>query len=122
ILYNVPSRTSSCIEPETVIRLAQHPHIIGIKEASGRLDAVERIIGETDPEQFTVVSGEDHLVCDIMRRGGRGVISATANRWPREFQRLCDLGAAGDWERAAKLQEALLPCVKATFAVKNPIP
>lgn len=122
ILYNVPGRTSSCIEPETVIRLARHPLIIGIKEASGRLDAVERIIGETDPENFSVVSGEDHLVCEIMRRGGRGVISATANRWPREFQRLCDLGAAGEWERAAKLQEALLPCVKATFAVKNPIP
>ncbi|GAB4321835.1 MAG: 4-hydroxy-tetrahydrodipicolinate synthase [Candidatus Sumerlaeia bacterium] len=122
ILYNIPSRTGSCIEPATVIRLARHPAIIGIKEASGRLDAVERIIAETDPEHFTVVSGEDHLVFEIMKRGGRGVISATANRWPLEFQRLCDLCAAGQWERARRLQDALLPCVKAVFAVKNPIP
>ena len=122
LVYNVPGRTGSNIAAETTIELAQHPAIIGIKEASGDLDQVQAIVDAIDPEQFTIVSGEDHLVGEIMRRGGRGVISASANQWPGEFQRLCDLANAGEHEKAAELQEALLPCVRAVFGVKNPIP
>lgn len=122
ILYNVPGRTGSNLEAETVIELAKHPAIVGLKEASGKLEQVQAILDGTRREEFTVVSGEDHLVAEIIRRGGGGVISASANRWPREFQRLCDLGLAGDHGRAAELQTALLPCVEAVFAIKNPIP
>ena len=122
ILYNVPGRTNSDLSAETVVRLAAHPNIIGIKEASGNLEKIEEILERTDREAFRVVSGEDHLVYEIMRRGGTGVISATANRWPRPFQRLCDLCREEQWEAASELQEALLPCCRAAFSVKNPIP
>ena len=122
VMYNVPGRTGSNLEADTVIELSKHPAIIAVKEASGKLDQVQRILDHTDRAEFTVVSGEDHLVAEVVRRGGGGVISASANRWPGEFQRLCDLGLAGEHEKAAELQAALLPCVDATFAIKNPIP
>lgn len=122
ILYNVPSRTSSNLEAATVIELSRHPYIIGVKEASGNLEQIKKIIEGTNRDHFAVVSGEDHLVYAIMKMGGVGVISASANRWPREFQTLCDLCAAGEWEKAEALQKALQPCVDATFCVKNPIP
>lgn len=122
ILYNVPSRTRSNIDADTAIELAKHPAIVALKEASGDLDQVQRILDGTDRKSFAMLSGEDHLVADIIKRGGTGVISASANRWPREFQTLCELALAGDHAKAAQLQEALLPCVAATFCVKNPIP
>ena len=122
ILYNVPGRTSSNLSAETIIQLSKHPNIIGVKEASGDLEKIEKIIAETDRKTFQVVSGEDHLVYDIMKRGGTGVISAAANRWPREFQVLTELAEEEKWEEAEELQKALLPCVKAVFCAKNPIP
>jgi len=122
ILYNVPSRTSSNLEADTAIELSRHPYIIGIKEASGNMDQIKKIIDGTNRDHFGVVSGEDHLVYAIMKMGGLGVISATANRWPREYQALCDLCEAGQWDKAEELQKALQPCVDATFCVKNPIP
>ncbi|MDK2972364.1 MAG: 4-hydroxy-tetrahydrodipicolinate synthase [Candidatus Sumerlaeota bacterium] len=122
ILYNVPSRTGSNLDAASCIELAQHPGIIGVKEASGNIEQVQEILDNTDPDKFAVVSGEDHMVAEIVKRGGQGVISASANRWPREFQTLCDLALAGEHEKAAELQAALLPCVDAVFSVKNPIP
>lgn len=122
ILYNVPSRTNSNITPQTCIALAAHPAIVAVKEASGNLEQVQAIIDGTRREEFAVVSGEDHLVADIIRMGGIGVISASANVWPGEFQALCELALAGEHEKAAELQAALAPCVAATFCVKNPIP
>jgi 4-hydroxy-tetrahydrodipicolinate synthase len=122
VLYNVPSRTKSNIESETAIELSVHPAILAVKEASGDLEQIRRIIEGTRGRDFTVVSGEDDQVAAIMRMGGSGVISASANRWPREFQTLTELAAAGEHEKAEELQKALLPCVRATFSVKNPIP
>lgn len=122
VMYNVPSRTKSNLEAATCIELAKHPAIIGVKEASGDLKQVGEILAKTDRESFTVVSGEDDQVAAIMRMGGRGVISASANRWPREFQVLTELANAGNHAAAAELQEALLPCVRAVFSAKNPIP
>lgn len=122
VLYNVPSRTKSNIEAETAIELAHHPAIIALKEASGDLEQVRRIIDGTRDQDFTVVSGEDDQVAAIIKLGGSGVISASANRWPREFQVLTELANAGEHEKAAELQAALLPCIRAVFCVKNPIP
>ncbi|MGF1571922.1 MAG: 4-hydroxy-tetrahydrodipicolinate synthase [Sumerlaeia bacterium] len=122
ILYNVPSRTASNISAETTIKLADHPAIIGTKEASGNLDQIHTIIDATKDKGFVVVSGEDHMVAEIIQLGGTGVISASANRWPLEFQTLCELALDGKLEQAAQLQVALQPCVDAVFSVKNPIP
>jgi len=122
VLYNVPSRTASDLAAETTIALAGHPSIVAIKEASGDLDKVQAILDGTDREQFAVVSGEDHLVAEIVKRGGVGVISASANVWPAEFERVARLALAGRHEQAAELQQALLPCIEAVFSAKNPIP
>lgn len=122
VMYNVPARTKSNLEAETVCELARHPAIKSVKEASGDLAQIQRIIEGTRGEDFTVVSGEDDQVAAIMKMGGSGVISASANQWGREFQRMTELAAEGRHDAAAELQEALLPCVRATFCVKNPIP
>lgn len=122
IMYNVPSRTKSNLESESVIELARHPAVIAVKEASGDIDQIQRILDGTMRDEFTVISGEDHMVAEIMKRGGTGVISASANQWPREFQAMCDLALAGEHDKAAELQEALLPCINAVFCAKNPIP
>lgn len=122
VLYNIPGRTGSRIEPDTMVRLAEHPAIVAVKDATGDLASLETIRAKTDPEAFALISGEDHLVVDVMRRGGVGVISASANRWPAEFQRITELATAGEWDAAAELQAALQPCVDAVFGVKNPIP
>ncbi|MGL4514818.1 MAG: 4-hydroxy-tetrahydrodipicolinate synthase [Lacipirellulaceae bacterium] len=122
ILYNIPGRTGSRIEAETLISLAEHPAIVAVKDATGDLAALERVAEATDRDTFALLSGEDHLVVEVARRGGVGVISASANRWPREFQRLAELAIGGEWSAADELQAALQPCVDAVFCVKNPIP
>ena len=122
VLYNVPGRTASNLVLETIIHLSHHPNIIGIKEASGVLPKIQEILENTNRKEFQVISGEDHLVYDIMKLGGTGVISASANRWPLEFQRLTELALKGKWKEAEELQEALLPCTQAVFCAKNPIP
>ncbi len=124
ILYNVPGRTSSKIEPETVMTLIDHvENIIGIKEASGDLEAVKRIIAYTNPDRFRVVSGEDHLVAEIIKEGGTGVISASANIAPKYFVEITKAALAGDHQEARRLQEEILPLVKqGVFYKKNPIP
>jgi 4-hydroxy-tetrahydrodipicolinate synthase len=122
ILYNIPGRTGSRIEADTLIRLAEHPAIVAVKDATGDLESLERVAAGTDRETFALLSGEDHLVVEVARRGGVGVISASANRWPREFQVLAELATAGEWDAAEELQAALQPCVDAVFCVKNPIP
>ncbi len=119
ILFGIPPAPG---EAATVIELSRHPYIIGVKEASGNMDQIKAIIDGTNRDHFAVVSGEDHLVHAIMKLGGQGVISATANRWPREFQTLCELCLAGEWTKSEELQKALQPCVDATFCIKNPIP
>lgn len=122
VLYNVPSRTCCNLEAATVIELAAHPAIVGIKEASGNLEQVQAILDGTSRDDLSVVSGEDHLVAEIIRRGGSGVIAASGNLWPHEFQRMCELALAGEHDKAAELQQALMVCVKAVFSAKNPIP
>jgi len=122
ILYNVPGRTKSNIEAATAIELAQHPKIIGVKEASGNLEQVMAIIEGTDPKKFRVMSGEDNIVDKIIEMGGFGVISATSNAAPAYFSKMVRIALEGRYDEAARMQQYINPLVKAVFAAKNPIP
>ena len=121
ILYNVPSRTSCDLLPETVARLAAHPRIIGIKEATGdvaRGEAVRRLC----PEHFLLLSGDDPTAVALMRIGARGVISVTANVVPRAMHEVCSAALAGRFDEAAALDRRIVPLHQALFVEPNPIP
>ena len=121
ILYNIPGRCVVNMEAETTLRLAHDcPSVVAIKEASGRMDQIERIIADA-PEGFSVYSGDDSATLEIMRAGGVGVISTIANVAPARMKEIVDLCAAGEWERAAQANEALLPLMEGLFATSNPI-
>jgi 4-hydroxy-tetrahydrodipicolinate synthase len=121
ILYNVPSRTSCDLLPETVARLAAHPRIIGIKEATGdvaRGEAVRRLC----PEAFLLLSGDDPTAVALMRIGARGVISVTANVVPRAMHEVCTAALEGRFDQAAALDRRIAPLHQALFVEPNPIP
>jgi 4-hydroxy-tetrahydrodipicolinate synthase len=121
ILYNVPGRTACDMLPETVARLARIPNIVGIKEATGdleRLPRLRKLCGKT----FTVYSGDDATGCEMMLRGGDGVVSVTANVAPRLMRRMCDAALAGERESAQNLDRQLAGLHRALFLESNPIP
>ena len=95
MLYNVPGRTVADLKPATVARLAKHPRIFGIKEATGELDRVETIRGLCGPE-FRLYSGDDATAREFMRLGGHGVVSVTANVAPAAMAQMCQAALAGD--------------------------
>lgn len=121
ILYNVPGRTSSNILPATVLRLAEHEYVVGIKEASCDLVQMTRIaIGM--PEGFKLLSGDDGVVLPLVAVGGCGVISVVSNVAPRamaEFTRLC---LDGRFEEARRRQASILELTRGCFLETNPIP
>ena len=121
ILYNVPGRTGCNIQPATVAKLAQHPRIVGIKEASGNMAQVVEIFARCG-DQIDVYSGEDGLTVPIMSMGGAGTISVLSNVVPRESVAMTDACLAGDFAAAAQWQRRLLPLVSALFSEVNPIP
>ena len=121
ILYNVPGRTVSDLLPETVIRLAQIPNIVGIKEATGEMDRVKTLI-EHCPADFAVYSGDDLTAFELMLLGGKGNISVTANVLPATIHKLCQLALAGDEPATRALQGELMPLHRALFVESNPIP
>lgn len=121
ILYNVPGRTVADMAPETVLRLAQVPGIVGIKEATGNIERAQWLIREA-PEGFSIYSGDDPTAVALMLLGGHGNISVTANVAPRLMHELCMAAIAGDVARARAIQKQLLPLHKALFVEANPIP
>ncbi len=121
ILYNVPSRTSSNIEPATVARLAQIPNIIGIKEASGSITQQMEVL-RVVPPSFKVLSGDDAFTFPLMALGGAGVISVVSNEIPKQITKLVHLLLDGKYDDARKLNAKLLPLMKANFIETNPIP
>jgi 4-hydroxy-tetrahydrodipicolinate synthase len=121
ILYNVPSRTGSNLEPATVVRLAAVPNIIGIKEASGNLEQQMELL-RTKPESFRVLSGDDSWAFPLMALGGMGVISVASNEVPDRVSRLTRLMLDGKHEQARKLHFELLPLFRANFYETNPGP
>ena len=121
VLYNVPSRTSVNMVPETVVRLAKIENIVGIKEASGSLQAISKIIDNCGKD-FTVLSGDDPLLWPILAIGGKGVISVTANILPAKVAALCKAAAIGDIAEARSLHYELMDINDSLFIDTNPIP
>ena len=121
ILYNVPSRTGCNLLPETVARLAQHPNIAAIKEASGNMAQVVEIIARCG-DQIDVYSGEDALTVPMMSMGAAGCISVLSNVVPHLAVSMTDKMLAGDMAGAAELQCRMLPLINALFSEVNPIP
>ena len=125
ILYNVPGRTVADLAGETVVRLAQLPGMIGIKDATGNLERGMALIADlkrAGQEEFAVFSGDDCSAVLLMLMGGKGNISVTANVAPRLMHELCKFAMNGELTRARDLQYQLLALHKAMFIEANPIP
>ena len=121
IVYNIPGRTGVNMTPDTIARMSEHPMIAGVKEASGSLDQVSKII-QAAADDFLVLSGDDSLTLPMMSVGAHGVISVTANLIPKRFRNLVELSAAGDFAGARSVHYELLPLMSALFLETNPIP
>lgn len=121
ILYNVPGRSVADMAHETVLRLAQVPGIVGIKEATGNIERAQWLIKEA-PKGFAIYSGDDPTAVALMLCGGHGNVSVTANIAPRLMHELCVAAIAGNIGRAMEIQMQLLPIHKALFVEANPIP
>jgi 4-hydroxy-tetrahydrodipicolinate synthase len=121
ILYNVPGRTACDLLPETAARLSEVPNIIGIKEATGNLDRLAEILKLAKPG-FLLFSGDDATACEFCLRGGKGVISVTANVAPRLMHEMCAAAIAGDRSAAEAIDAKLQGLHKELFIESNPIP
>lgn len=121
VLYNVPSRTGVNVTADTVLELAPDPRFVGIKEASGDLGQVSRILAGR-PEGFAVLAGDDLLALPVVALGGDGVVAVISNQVPGLLVELVEAAAAGRRERAASLHARLLPLMEANFVETNPVP
>ena len=121
VLYNVPGRSAADMLHDTVLRLAQVPGIVGIKEATGNIERAQWLIRDL-PRDFAVYSGDDPTAVALMLCGGQGNISVTANVAPRLMHQLCAAALAGDIRRAMEIQFQLMPLHKQLFVEANPIP
>ena len=121
ILYNVPGRTGCNLQPKTVAKLAEHPNIVGLKEASGNFPQfleIMRLCGN----KIDLYSGEDALTVPMMSMGCKGAISVLSNVVPAQAVAMTDAAKAGDFDKAAALQLQMLPLIDALFSQVNPIP
>lgn len=121
IIYNVPGRTVTSISADTVIRLSQIDNIVGIKEASGNLEQIARIVQGANRD-FLVYSGNDSDTLPILALGGYGVISVASHLVGNQIREMMDKFLGGKTEEAAQIHRDLLPLVNALFIVSNPIP
>ena len=121
ILYNVPGRTVADLQNDTVLRLAQIPNIVGIKDATASLERGSDLLRRA-PKDFAVYSGEDATGLPLMLMGGHGVISVTANVAPRLMQEMCAAALSGDLARARAANNRLLGLHSKLFVEGNPIP
>lgn len=121
VLYNVPGRTVADMLPETALRLAQLPRVVGIKEATGNIERACHLIKHA-PQGFAVYSGDDGTAVALMLLGGQGNVSVTANVAPRLMHELCMAAIQGDVGRARSLHLRLLPLHKQLFCEPSPAP
>ena len=121
IIYNVPSRTVTNLSADTVIKLSHIDNIIGVKEASGNLDQISKIISDAK-EGFLVWSGNDSDTFPILALGGYGIISVASHLVGNQIKEMIDSFISGKTAEAARIHRHLLPLVNAMFIVSNPIP
>ena len=121
IVYNIPSRTGKNIDNDTMLRLAAHPKIVAVKEASGDLAQVMDLI-RRKPKDFDVLSGDDNLGLPLIALGGNGIISVASNAIPKQMESLVKLCLENRYDEARELHYKLLPFFKALFVETNPIP
>ena len=121
VLYNVPGRTVADMQHDTVMRLAQVPGVIGIKEATGNIERAQWLIKQA-PKGFSIYSGDDGTAVALMLLGGHGNVSVTANVAPKAMHELCMAAIAGQTRDAAALQMRLLPLHRSLFCESSPAP
>ncbi|HIY32483.1 MAG TPA: 4-hydroxy-tetrahydrodipicolinate synthase [Candidatus Evtepia faecavium] len=121
ILYNVPSRTGIGIQPETYVKLAQHPNIAAIKEANSDISKIVETFALVG-DQLDIYSGNDDQIVPILSMGGQGCISVLSNVVPRETVAITDQFFAGNVAEAARLQCQFMPLIRSLFCESNPIP
>jgi 4-hydroxy-tetrahydrodipicolinate synthase len=118
VLYNIPGRTGVNMSPQTVARLAEHPNIVAIKEATGNIDQATEIMSLCE---ITVLSGDDSLTLPLMSIGGKGVISVVSNIVPGEIRRMVDLAGEQKFAEASRIHHRLFPLIRALFLEGNPV-
>ena len=121
VLYNVPGRCGTNLEPSTVKRLAEIDNIVGIKEASGNISQMAALANAV-PDDFAILSGDDAIALPLFALGGRGVISVASNEIPAEIAQLCRHGLRGEFEEARAIHRKYLPLMEINFIESNPIP
>ncbi len=121
VLYNVPGRCGTNLEPSTVKRLAEIENIVGIKEASGSISQMAALANAV-PDDFAILSGDDAIALPLFALGGRGVISVASNEIPVEMAQLCHHGLRGEFDEARAIHRKYLPLMEINFIESNPIP
>ncbi len=121
IVYNIKGRTAVNIETDTLMEIAKHPMIVGVKEASGDIEQMKAVIAARSND-FTVLSGDDGMTLELMRAGGDGVVSVASNIIPPEVAELVQHAANGDWEKATAMNTELAEMIGKLFIESNPIP
>jgi 4-hydroxy-tetrahydrodipicolinate synthase len=121
VVYNVPGRTATNISAETLLRLAEHPRIVAVKEASANLEQIMTIVRDR-PDGFAVLSGDDSWTLALMGLGGDGVISVASNEIPATMVELCAAANDGDWATARRIHERHLDLFRINFVGPNPVP
>jgi 4-hydroxy-tetrahydrodipicolinate synthase len=121
VVYSVQGRTGVNVEPATLARLASIDNIVGVKEASGNISQMARVVHEV-PGRFHVLSGDDSITLPLIALGGRGLISVASNEIPAEMTKLTQLAMAGDFAGARVVQRQWLPLMEINFVESNPIP
>jgi 4-hydroxy-tetrahydrodipicolinate synthase len=121
LLYNVPGRTGSDLDVETILRLSEIPRIVGLKEASGNFGKIARLMSLV-PDDFVVLSGDDSTAMALIALGARGVISVASNEIPREMTALVRAALEGRWDEARKLQKKFLALMEMNFWESSPAP
>ena len=121
VVYNVPGRTGSNVEPATLARLATIPNIVGVKEASGNISQMADVCHVVPPD-FLVLSGDDVITLPLMALGGRGIISVASNEIPAEMVQMVEAAERGDFAAARTMQKRILPLMQVNFIESNPVP
>ncbi|HEY6065881.1 MAG TPA: 4-hydroxy-tetrahydrodipicolinate synthase [Thermoanaerobaculia bacterium] len=121
IVYNVPIRTGTDMDVDTILRIAEIPRVVGLKEASPNFGKIARLMAML-PEDFVVFSGEDSTALSLFALGGRGLISVASNEVPAEMSALCAAALADQWGEARRLQRKYLPLMEMNFWESSPGP